>query len=53
MGVDKNLTVWQRIDKRLKEIGVEDRNERDALVEGLHIYVLAERRDARRNRGNW
>jgi len=45
--IDRNLTVWQRIDKALKEAGVDDRDFRNSLTKSLHAYVLAERRDAR------
>lgn len=47
MTLDKNLTVWQRIDKTLQEGGLEDRTERENLVRIIHPYVVAEREDAR------
>lgn len=45
--INRKLTVYERIDKALKEAGVDDRDFRDSLTESLHAYVLAERRDAR------
>ncbi len=45
--LDKNKTVWQRIDLTLKEGGVEDAKERENLVRIIHPYVVAEREDVR------
>lgn len=51
MGLDRNATVWQRLDHAVKaaledaEIDVTD-DARFGIVSDLHGYVLAERQDA-------
>lgn len=43
--LDRNKTVWQRLNAVLQE--VMDRNEADALTAHLHPYVVAEKRENR------
>lgn len=51
MGLDRNATVWQRLEHAI-DAAVEDsdlnidRDERLMLVADLHGYVIAERTDA-------
>lgn len=43
--LDKNLTVWQRLNQRLVALGFQG-EELLGMTNSLHPYVVAERHDA-------
>lgn len=47
MTLDRNQTVWQRLNAALEAVGFNDRTERDNLTTLLHPYVVAERNEVK------